>query len=82
MLVNDYPEGEVNLPKAEYVCRGCSSTGLALLLRMLGTACVDEESSTVRRNMLSVHNRQHGVQAHFPARYMGVHGLLPFITYL
>ena len=48
-----------------------------------GTACEDEESRAVREHAVGSHrNRQHGVQAHFPARHMGVHDFLPFITYL
>ena len=63
MLVNDNPYEEVHLPQAGYVCcGGCSTWDNERSLRqhstdmlVRGTACEDEESSAVRRNMLSVH---------------------------
>ena len=41
-----------------------------------------EQSCAQEHAVRSHRNRQYGVQAHFPARHMGVHDLLPFITYL
>ena len=64
-LVNEDPDGEVNLPEAEYVCHECRCTWdnaralrrhrTALLVQGTQAACEDEESSTVRRNMPSIH---------------------------
>ena len=61
---DDDPDGEVNLLEAEYVCRGCRRTrdiARALrhhrtALRVRGTACEDEESSTVRISTNRVSN--------------------------
>ena len=63
----------------------CVTSGLPChsAVRNTGTAREDEVSSAVCRNMPSVHLAiGRIVQAHFPARYMGVDGLLPIMTYL
>ena len=50
----------------------CVTTGLPCGCEAAGTECAQEHAVS------SSCNRQHGVQAHFSAWYMGVHGLLPF----
>ena len=62
MQVDDDADGGVNLPEEEHVCSRCRHNwdNVCALrrhrtaLRVQGTACEDEESSTVRRNMQSV----------------------------
>ena len=77
MLVYDNPDGEVNLPEAQYVCRGCRCAwdNLRFVTTELPcgcdsvqcTVCEDEESSAMRRSMLSFHFATDSMGFRFPS---------------